>query len=279
MRSIYHYLDYRAFLKDWQIEHQSQHPGFSIRAFLKKAEIRSPSFFRQIVLGQRNLTESTLSKFLNALHLKRNEAEYFRSLVHFCQSHTSEEKQHHYRNLLSLGNQAKICIVGEESYSFYEHWYTSAIRELICLPDFNGDIHQLAQKLQPAISVAEARKAIQILQEHQFIQQNAEGRYQQTSPLLHTGFEVHSLAIRRFNQQMVELAAQSLNRFSPQERNITGVTLSASSRTYHLIEEEIRAFQDRILKLVEKDDHADRVYQMNVMLFPLSQKSTQEESP
>jgi uncharacterized protein (TIGR02147 family) len=75
---------------------------------------------------------------------------------------------------------------------------------------------------------------------------------------------------------MVLLAGESLDRVPMNERNVTGVTMSVSANSYNLITEEIRAFQDKILRLVENDSEADRVCQMNIMLFPVSQAQDKE---
>lgn len=270
-RDIYQYLDYREFLKDFQIAKQSHNPAFSIRAFLKRAAVSSPSLFKQIVTGERNLTEQTLAGFLAAMHLPPQEADYFRALVHFNQARTSEEKQLQYERLRELGSHAKVRIVGEDSYAFYQHWYTPVIRELVCMQPFGDDYAALAKRLRPTISASEAKTAVRTLVQLGFITAKPDGTYAQKDPLLHTGFEVHSLAVRGFNRQMVQLAGEALDRIPVQERNVTGVTMSVSPRTYGLITEEIRAFQDKILRLVESDPEADRVCQMNIMLFPVSQ--------
>jgi uncharacterized protein (TIGR02147 family) len=276
MREIYQYLDYREFLRDFQADRQIRNASFSVRSFLKRAGITSPSFFKQVIDGDRNLTENTLAAFLTAMNLKPADGLYFRTMVHFCQAKTSEEKQVHYEKLRELGSSAKVSIVGEASYAFYQYWYIPVLRELICLEPFHDDYSALAKRLQPAISVSEAKQAVRTLLQLGFVLDKGDGKFAQAEPLLHTGFEVKSLAVRGFNRQMVQLAAEALDRVPTSERNITGVTMSVSEVTYALITEEIRAFQEKILRLVEKDPRADRVYQMNVMLFPVSQSRDKE---
>lgn len=269
-RDIYQYLDFREFLRDFQRAKQSRNASFSVRAFLKRAGISSPSLFKQVVTGERNLTENTLAAFLGAMHLPPQEADYFRALVHFGQSRTAEEKQIHYERLRELGSHAKVRIVGEDSYAFYKHWYIPVIRELVCQQPFADDYAALAKRLRPAISASEARLAVKTLLQLGFIFSHSDGTWSQKDPLLHTGFEVHSLAVRGFNRQMVQLAGEALDRIPVAERNVTGVTMAVSPRSYEQITEEIRAFQEKILRLVESDPEADRVCQMNIMLFPVS---------
>ncbi len=269
MKLLYEYTDYREFLRDFQADAQARNPAFSIRAFLKKASISNPSYFGQVLKGDRNLTEKTLNAFLMAMRLPPQEDLYFRSLVHFCQSSSSEEKQLHYGRLRTLGEQAKVRIVGSENYAFYEHWYTPVIRELVCLHNFHEDWNALAKSLQPAISQSEAKQSVKLLLELGFIQESKNGSYVQADKLLYTGYEVHSLAVRQFHKQMIQLAAESLERYPTSQRSITGVTLSVSSQTYAQLEEEVRNFQERILKIAEQDQSAEKILQVHVGVFPV----------
>ncbi|HSQ41245.1 MAG TPA: TIGR02147 family protein [Fibrobacteraceae bacterium] len=273
MRDIFQYLDYRDFLRDFQAECQASSSGFSARSFLKKAGIGSPSFFKQVLAGERNLTENTTGQFLLALRLKAHEADYFRTLVRFTQASSAEEKQMLYERLRALGSQAKVRVVGEAQYAFYEYWYIPVLRELLCQEPFLGDYAALARRLRPAISAAEARQGVRTLLDLGFVVQGEGGIWRQVDPLLHTGFAVQSLAVRSFNRQMVQLAAESLERAKVSERCVVGVTLSVTEDAYQKMTAEIQAFQERMLALAAESSEADRVYQMQLMLFPVTQSS------
>lgn len=277
MPSVFSYLDYRSFLRDHQAERQLRHPSHSVRAFLQKADISSPSFFRQVVDGKRNLTPATTEKFLKALRLSETETQYFQALVLFTQANSSAEKQLHYARLRTLSARSKVHLVGEDSYRYYEFWYIPVIRELAPLLADSSDYTTMAKLVQPRITAAQAKSAMRLLLELGFLEEDAKGKLRQRNALLSTGFEVQSLAVRAFNRQMVELAANSLDTIPPAERSVSGVTFAASPHTFTLITEELRALQDRILTLVENDPAASRVYQMNLLVIPVSQQLS--ESP
>lgn len=270
MEPIYAYQDFRSYLRDYQEHKQLHGRAFSVRGFLKKAGIGSPSFFSQVLAGERNLTERTLGQFLLALQLPPQEADYFRALVRFTQARSSEEKQFQYARMHEIAGSAKVRTVGESSFGFYEKWYIPVLRELLCLHATPDNAAEIGRSLHPPIGATEVRQATRRLLELGFLIRTPEGKYQQTEPLLSTGFEVHSMAVRQFNKQMVELAAQSLDGVPVPERSVTGVTMAVSAATYRLITEEIRTLQDRILQLVESDPEANRIYQLNVLLFPVS---------
>ncbi len=269
MKPIQQYIDYREYLADYQAERQTRNASLSIRALLKKAGITSPSYFRQVVDGSRNLTEKTTEQLLSAMSLNEAESEYFREMVRFCHADSSENKQRCYLRLRELASQAKVRVVGEDSYAFYENWYTPVIRELICLKDFGEDYGRLARSLRPRIGASEAKKSVKLLLDLGFVKPCTGGGYEQSDSLLNTGFEVHSMAVRAFNKQMVGLARDALDAYPSQERHVTGITMGVSRKTYESIVEEIRALHERVLRLVEMDQDQERVYQLCTMVFPV----------
>lgn len=274
MISVFNYQDYREYLQAFMQDKCQHGHGYSVRAFLKKAEIANPSYFKQIVESKRNLTEPTLTRFLQALQLKSAEADYFCALVRFNQAKNSPEKQFQYARMRELAGQVKVRTVGERSFGFYEKWYIPVLRELVCMHPNPNNMAELGRCLQPSVPASEVREAIKRLLDLGFIEKTPLGTYRQMAALLTTGFEVHSMAVRQFNKQMVEHAAQSLDRVPVTQRSVSGVTMAISEATYSQINAELHQMQDRILQLVENDPQADRVYQLNMLLFPVSKKTT-----
>ena len=68
----------------------------------------------------------------------------------------------------------------------------------------------------------------------------------------------------------MDLAKQSLERFSEKERDISCVTLALSEEALAEAGEELKALRRRLLERSAKDKRASRVYQLNLQLFPLS---------
>ncbi|NLD99936.1 MAG: TIGR02147 family protein, partial [Fibrobacter sp.] len=56
MKRIENYSDYREFLRDFYQDRKKRLPIFSYRYFCIKAGIKSPTLFKEIVDGSRNLT-------------------------------------------------------------------------------------------------------------------------------------------------------------------------------------------------------------------------------
>jgi uncharacterized protein (TIGR02147 family) len=53
-------------------------------------------------------------------------------------------------------------------------------------------------------------------------------------------------------------------------RDISTLTLSISESSLQRMKEKIRECRRELLEIAKADEHADRVYQLNLQLFPLS---------
>jgi len=270
VKSVYEFLDYRQYLKYFYGEKRKTFKFFSHRFFLRKAGIKNTGFFTLIVEGKRNLTRNTLEKFSQALDLKDQETKYFQNLVLFNQAKTANEKQEFYANLKHLGDMVHQKVIGSELYEYFSNWYTPVIRELICLHDFQEDFETLAQAVVPAIPKKQAKKSVQFLIKSGMIKKLKEGTYKENSPAIIAGKSVSSLAIRNFNRQMINLAINAQDRFPQNRRYVRGLTIGISGNCYDLIEKELEAVNNRIVRIVDQDENSNQVYQINIQLFPVS---------
>jgi uncharacterized protein (TIGR02147 family) len=270
MVSVFNYIDYRTFLADYYAEQKKRSRAFSYRYFSHKAGIKSPTLLKLVIDGRRNLTSPMAEKFADAMRLSDRERLYFRHLVGFNRARTAIEKQEHYAVLRELNNTVNRHVLNKDSYDYYTMWYTSVIRELVCMHDFRDDYAALGKAVVPHIGAAEARRAVALLVRLGMIRRGDDGRYVQTDAFITTGDEITSLAVRQFNRQMLQRACEALEDFPRNQRHASGITVGISRATYEVIEEEIRAFKERIITIVSQDTAGDRVCQFGVQLFPVS---------
>jgi uncharacterized protein (TIGR02147 family) len=278
MKTIFSYIDYREFLKDYYREKKAKTRYFSYRYFAQRAGINSPSFLKQIIESKRNLTNQTLDKFIVALQINEKEACFFRHLVQFNQSQTVVEKQEHYAIMLSMMHTVKEQRLTADQHEYYNHWYVSVIRELVCLRDFKDNYRKLAAAVSPAIGAREARFAITLLVRLGMIVQQSDGTYRQTDSAILSNSEVARMAVRSFNREMLRKADAALDAIPREERNIYGVTIGISKSCYEVLVAEMAAFRDRVVAIANSDTRSSRVYQMNLQLFPLSQDIGTDEA-
>ncbi len=123
----------------------------------------------------------------------------------------------------------------------------------------------------PPITLKQAKKSVKLLEKLGMISRQKNGIYRITDKSITTGKEVISLAVQNFHVECTKLAEKAIQQIGKKERNITGLTLGISKKSYDLICGQIQYFQERIMNIANSDDEADRVYQLNFHLFPLSE--------
>lgn len=274
MINVFDYTEYRKFLADYYSDQKEKMPQFSYKYFANKAGFKNKGFVFNIVKGVKNLSKTSIFKISRAMDLNKSESDYFENLVAFNQAKDLDEKNHFYKRMETVKNRGNkksdIPLIRKDQYDFYSSWYLSAIRSLIDMYEFKDDYKWLSQNVYPAITTKQAKNAVITLEKLGLIAKKNNGSYKVKDKTVTTGKEVSSLAVSNLHLETMKLAANALNQIPKNKRNITGLTLGISQKTYETICEEIQNFQSKIMELVEKDKDADRVYQLNFHLFPLS---------
>ncbi|MBN1604266.1 MAG: TIGR02147 family protein [Chitinispirillaceae bacterium] len=276
MERIETYTDYRKFLRDFYEDRKRHLSIFSYRYFCIKAGIKSPTLFKEVVDGKRNLTSTTIPAFIKGLGLGPVDAQYFIALVHFNQSKGNDEKTQYLEQMRSLKQKVPREIVPIDQYAFYSRWYYLVLRELACIIPWEGDYGVLAKKIDPPIKKSEVQEGIKFLLQKGFLSIDKDGKYIQTKRAITSGSEVSSMGIRSFNETMTRRGADAINKYPATIRDVRTMVVGISSETYELIKEEIREFMDRVAKLVDNDTRSDMVYNLGVQFFPLTNTKTGE---
>jgi uncharacterized protein (TIGR02147 family) len=267
MASIFGYFDFREFLKDDLAQRKARNPGFSIRSMAAKLQIDSSMLIR-IFNEKRNISPNVLPKFITFLGLRSKEAEYFGHLVKFCQAKSERERLAEYNILVKL-RSGRMKEVPKAQHAFYEEWYFSAIRELLRYIPFTGDYHTLSRMLEPAITVHEAKRAITLLLRLGFIDKIGDA-YVVRDNSISTGERWHGTAVQRFHHETLVKALEGLDRIPRKERDYSTMTMCYSSEGYKKVRELLKRTREELTRIEEADRERNRVYQINMQLFPLS---------
>jgi uncharacterized protein (TIGR02147 family) len=134
----------------------------------------------------------------------------------------------------------------------------------------------LSQKLSPQITKEQAKRSVQLLERLGFIARGKGGVYYMTESRIRAGEEVSQAARCRYHSEYTELAKQSIKEYSPDTHEVLSLTLGISERTLEIIKKETKQFKERIIELANGEKRADRVYQYQLILFPLTRQETPE---
>lgn len=270
MPDIFNYTDYRLFIKDFYEEKKKASAAFSYQVFAQKAGFRTNSYLIDVINGRKALSKTSIYDVAKAMDLKKKETEFFDVLVHFTHAKKNKEREFYFERIKSMAGKTSRKIVGVEQYDFYSKWYHAVIRELVVMKDFNGDLHTLARRLNPPVTVKQARESVDLLLRLGMIEKQASGKYRLKDTTIHTGDEISSLAIYHYQQQGLKMAGQALDKVSAKARDISTFTTGISESCFTAMKKEIQDFRSRMEQLAQEDRSQDRVYHMNIQFFPVS---------
>lgn len=275
-KKIFEYLDYREFLKDYYQQKKNANPSFSLRVFSDKIGFKAKDFISRIMNGDKNLSIQSIPKVAKGLKLGKHETSFFMGLVKFNQARSMDERNTAFEEMQEVLKVIRFAekqyLLGHCQYLIFSHWRHLTVRSLIGMFGFNGDYKTLAKQVSPKITVTEAKESVQLLEESMLIKKDAEGNYKLTDSAITTGDRTSRLALRGFHQHCLKLGADSIDREPPDSRHISGLTLGISKESYHRIVERVNTFRKEIALIAEEDSDADKVYQMQFLLFPVGGK-------
>jgi uncharacterized protein (TIGR02147 family) len=278
MKSIIEYNDYRIFLKEYIQSRREKGLPASNRYFAQKLGINSNAWLTYVLQGKRNLNKQVVSQLTVLMRFTVNEGRYFEALVQFNQAKTIDERNSWYREMESVRKNSQVRIISSDQYEFYSVWYHSSIRSIIDMfPDFK-DYETLAGLLSPPITASEAKKSVALLERLELIFKDAEGIYRVRDKTITTGVYEKTLAIANFQRETMKLAQESLDRVQKTERDISTMTIGISKNALEKIQVLLQETRRKIAEIASADVDSDRVFQLNMQLFPLSKKISFRES-
>lgn len=269
MINLFEYLNYRDFLKDAYEERHSQEWRFSHRYIAEKAGIDG-SMFNKILQGKRNLTSRLVSVFADLFCSDDREKQYFSDMVSFNQAKTHSESRQYLEKLVAT-KECKVEEVARDQFEYFDHWYHAVIRELITIYPYVGDDAALGLMVRPPISASQVKASVALLERLSMIKKNPEtGFYEQTQGLISSGSESYSTAVNSYIQQNLDVATTAIDRFDREERNLSTLAFGCDEATYSELVEMVRRFRREVLAKVSQCQKPNRVFQLGMQLFPLS---------
>ena len=269
MINLFEYLNYREFLRDAYEERHATDWRFSHRYIADRAGFDG-SMFNKILQGKRNLTERMVSVFAEIFCRDMRERTYFANMVAFNQAKTHSESRKYLEKLVAT-KECKVEDLAKDQFEYFDHWYHAVIRELVTFYPYVGDDAALGLMVRPPISASQVRSSIALLERLSMIKKNPDtGLYEQTQGLISSGSKSYGTAVNSYIQQNLNVAQTAMDRFDNTERNLSTLAFACNEEIYGELVEMVRRFRREVLAKVSQCDKPNRVFQLGMQLFPLS---------
>lgn len=272
---VFSYMDYRVFLADYYAARKAVDFKFSYRFFAKQAGYTSSGLYTNIVNGKLHLSQRYLPGFIQALKLNIKESAYFEFMVDYTHAQTDQDREMIFDQMVPFV-PVEIRRLRLQQRDFYTKWYHSSILLLLEMDDYSNNLKELSLQLIPKITLPQCKAAIKLLFELDLIHK-VDGFWKPKVFHSVAGKEFGKEVIRHHQREMMSLASDALEEFSPQERFITTQAISLSDEALQRVTKEVKKCQDAINVIVRNDQSPSRVYHMNLQLFPTSELKVSHE--
>ena len=270
MKDIVEYTDYRKYIQDYYDE-RKRTSAFSWHAFAQKAGFSSDVYLKYICEGKKNLSVGSAGSVANAMDLVGFEQTYFVLMVSYAHAKNDEAKRAAFEERCALAQAHKVRVLGSEEFDYYKSWKNSVIRELA--PHMPGAKPlEMARACRQKISAAEVSETLDFLVKAKLLKKDRSGNFLQTDKAITMGsIDIMPVAARDLQRQMGEFAIQSLD-LPLSERMMSGLTLGLTQRAYERIRKELDDCCRRVVAIATEEDETERVYRLNMQLFPMSEQ-------
>ena len=276
MKSVIEYEDYRSFMNDYY-RWKKQTSAFSWRDFTKKGGFTSPNYMKLVCEGKSGLSKTGVERAADAMDLVGAEREYFRLLVKFGQAKKDADKKAAYTEMKEIASAHKVRVLEGESMSFYESWKFPVLRELAPMMPGAKPL-DIARACGNAFSAEEVRNALAFLTRAKFLKKTADNVYEQVDRSLQMSVAAMPVLVREMHKEMASFAKDAVEKYLVDERNFTGVTMGIDDEDYAEILKELEKCRKRIISIASAKKGGNRVYRLNMQLFPLTDKVQKQES-
>jgi uncharacterized protein (TIGR02147 family) len=276
------YTDYRQYLKDvYEHRRATEATGmrsYSYSTFSAAADIKSPNYLKLIIEGRRNLSDEMITRFAKALRLARQETEEFRALVLYGQASEPMERNQHLKSLADIRAQRAFAadVVNQRSWGKVPGWIGWVIYAMAEQRDVKFDPEVLQKLFRAKAGAEEIRTSLtKLLDSGELARDNETGEIYKVRDLVESPQDLPVPLIRKLQAELIYLGIESLFRDSPKDREFGAMTVAMTEEEFQQVRFELRQMRKRLQRDIlvkRKTTKGERVYQLNVQLFPVTEK-------
>lgn len=276
------YMDYRVFLADFYHYKKDQTKRslrpYNYAIFSAAADIKSPNYLKMIIEGKRNLSMDMVAKFAKACGLNKAQSDEFKLLVLFNQSEDPADRNYALKKLSEFRVDIKLK-QGEFDRKVFEkvpNWIGWIIYALVDQAGVTFEIAHLKELLRGKASETEINHALSnLLTSGELVRDIETGKIQKGAPS-EAPEEIPPALIRKLQMQLMYLGLESLYQDQASEREFGSLTLSLTEKEFEELKFKLRQMRKSLHKensIARLAGKGERVYQLNLQLFPVSNVS------
>lgn len=276
------YMDYRLFLADFyrtkKLQTRNSIRPYSYAIFSAAADIKSPNYLKMIIEGKRNLSLDMVSKFARACGLNKAQTDELKLLVKFNQEEDPADRNYALKQLSEYRVEQKLK-QGKLDRKIFEkvpNWIGWIIYAMVDQEGVSFESTHLKDLLRGKASESEIQEALDgLLSSGELMRDPVSGKIAKGKPT-EAPEEIPSALVRKLQMQLMYLGLESLYQDEAKEREFGALTLSLTEKEFEEIKFKLRQMRKSLHKdnsIARMSSKGERVYQLNLQLFPVSNAS------
>jgi uncharacterized protein (TIGR02147 family) len=280
------YTDYRHYLRDFYEFRRNQTRKeirpYSYANFAAAADIKSPNYLKLIIDGQRNLSPEMAKRFARATALDKEGTEEFVALVDYTQATEPLERNRYLKALadLRVRQQLKSGEINADTWNKVPSWVTWVLYALAEQKGVKFTPEDLFEMMRGKARIEDIRRSLERLLASGELQLNpASNEVVKGRELMAGSEDVPVAMVRKLQAELIYLGLESLFQDQVNDREFGAATLALTEKEFEQLKFELRQFRKRWAKdigVARKSEKGDRVFQLNIQLFPVTKSSTRE---
>lgn len=277
------YMEYRQFLADWfayrrKLSAKEIRP-YGYQMFSAAANIKSPNYLKMIIEGRRNLSDDMVGKFGKALGFQKEQTEEFRYLVHWNQATDPVERNVYLKKLSELRVEKKLRSgeIDRKTWDKIPNWVAWVLYAMVDQEGVKFDLASLKKTLRGKASEHEIDEALKsLLAGGELVRDEATGVISKSRNLIESPEDVPVALIRKLQAQLMLLGLESLYQDAATDREFGTLTMSLTKAEFEEVKFKLRQMRKSLHKdntVARGQGLGERVYQLNIQLFPVTNRA------
>lgn len=276
------YMDYRLFLADFYRFKKDQTRAslrpYNYAIFSAAADIKSPNYLKMIIEGKRNLSMDMVAKFARACSFNKAQSDEFKMLTIFNQSEDPADRNYALKKLSEyrVDQKLKHGQLDRKVFEKVPNWIGWIIYALVDQEGVTFDVSQLKHLLRGKASENEIQHALEALLVSGELVKDIETQKIRKGVPTEAPEEIPAALIRKLQMQLMYLGLESLYQDQASEREFGSLTMSLTEKEFEEIKFKLRQMRKSLHKensIARMSEKGQRVYQLNLQLFPVSNVS------
>jgi uncharacterized protein (TIGR02147 family) len=271
MHPVFAFLDYRAYLRSFVEERKGTDGSFSQRGLAAALGVDAGQLVR-ILQGKNQLSTRFVPAMARLAEMDARAAAYFEELLRYASARGDEESARSLDRLLALRGVMTHPLAGSQA-QYYSCWKHAVVCALIGIAPWRGSAAALGSMVKPPLSRQEVEESLLLLESLHLVRHERDGAWAPVDAHLSPGADVPAAVLRAYHAQIMENACAALEATPSSERDFSTLTLALDGEGMGRLRELSRALRQRIQSHSNRSLDADRVFQINIQIFPVARRA------